>query len=133
MSKQMMRILKEEDKGGLKEKEVNGEQARSLFDSLLAMSRNGKLKGHETSEVAALYSVHVRTIQRSWNRGKACIDQGQPIDVSSRKRNSCGHKKKESDVSALSNVPIAERQMLEDASKHLNVSKSKLYRMLKKG
>jgi hypothetical protein len=54
----------------IKRKEVNGEQARSLFDSLLAMSRNGKLKGHETSEVAAMYSVHARTIQRSWNRGK---------------------------------------------------------------
>jgi hypothetical protein len=44
--------------------EVSSEKGRLIFDSLLGMAKKGDLVGHETAEVAALYSVSVRTVQR---------------------------------------------------------------------
>jgi hypothetical protein len=113
--------------------EVSSEKGRLIFDSLLGMAKKGDLVGHETAEVAALYSVSVRTVQRIWRRGKACLDQGRPVDVSNRKKNRCGRKKQECDVSALSSVPISERATMGDAARHLHISITKFHRMKKAG
>jgi hypothetical protein len=71
-------------------------------------------------------------MQRIWKQGKACLDQGQPVDVSSQKKARCG-RKKEVDVSTISNLPISECTTMHDVAEHLGISKSKLHRMKRAG
>jgi hypothetical protein len=90
------------------------------------------LKGHETGEVSAQYSVHIRTLQHIWSDGKGCLHRGFPVDVSSKKSRH-GHKKKDVDLSKLRGMAIPSRTTLDDVSKELGVSKSKLHKLKREG
>uniref|UniRef100_A0A0A9DN94 DUF7769 domain-containing protein n=1 Tax=Arundo donax TaxID=35708 RepID=A0A0A9DN94_ARUDO len=108
------------------------EKRREIFDAVLARAKNGDLKGHETTEVSVQFSVPIRTVQRIWQQGKSCLDQGIPVDVSSG-RSRCGRKKIEVDVSKLRDIPISRRRTIKDVAKQLGVSKTKLHQMKQEG
>ncbi|GJN31577.1 hypothetical protein PR202_gb19991 [Eleusine coracana subsp. coracana] len=55
------------------------------------------------------------------------------VNIESRKRGHVGRKEIPIDLEALRNVPLAERMTIEDVSKHLGVSKSKVMRFMRKG
>jgi hypothetical protein len=71
-------------------------------------------------------------MQRIWKQGKACLDQGQPVNVSSQKKTRCGHKK-EVDLSTISDLPISEHTMMHDVVEHLGIRKSKLHQVKQAG
>ena len=45
-------------------------ERQDIYEDLLRLSNNGKLKRDSTTLIAAKYNVHVRTIQRVWQRAK---------------------------------------------------------------
>jgi hypothetical protein len=42
------------------------EVTKQVYQTLLARSRNGRLRKHDTREVADQFVVHIRSIQRLW-------------------------------------------------------------------
>lgn len=104
-----------------------------MYQALLARSTNGKLKRHVTKEVAELFGVRHRTLQRLWQQGKSSLDQGNPVDVSSRKRGRAGRKRVPLDLESLRNVALKDRTTLEDVRVVLGISKSKLVRYIREG
>ena len=58
-------------------------ERQDIYEDLLRLSNNGKLKRDSTTLIAAKYNVHVRTIQRVWQRAKKCLEQGILVDVKS--------------------------------------------------
>ena len=113
-------------------KELPDDTRKAIVEFLLAKSKNDDLTRRETREAATKFSVHIRTVQRIWTDAKCCLDQGRKVDVSSKKWKR-GRKKKEVDVSKLSELPISSRTTLEDVSKELGVSKAKLHKMKREG
>lgn len=66
---------------------------KQIFNALLTKSKNGKLERHVTREVAELFNVHIRSVQRIWKQGKSYLDQGITVDVNvDNRRRNCGHK-----------------------------------------
>ena len=62
-------------------------QRQDIYQDLLHISTNGILQPNSTTIIAAKYNVHVRTVQRIWQRVKNCVAQGIPVDVSSKRPN----------------------------------------------
>nr|ABF93607.1 transposon protein, putative, Mariner sub-class [Oryza sativa Japonica Group] len=111
---------------------LDNDKQRAIFDAMLVKARKGYLKGHESKEVSAKFSVPIRTVQRIWKKGKSCLDQGISVDVASG-RSRCGRKKKVVDVSCLEDISILSRTTIQDVATQLGVSTSKVYRMKKEG
>ena len=68
-------------------------ERQDIYEDLLRLSNNGKLKRDSTTLIAAKYNVHVCTIQRVWQRAKKYLEQGIPVDVKSLRPKNCGRKK----------------------------------------
>uniref|UniRef100_A0A0E0CML3 Uncharacterized protein n=1 Tax=Oryza meridionalis TaxID=40149 RepID=A0A0E0CML3_9ORYZ len=65
-------------------------------------------------------------------KGKACLDQGLAVNVSTGK-SSCGRKKIEVDVSTLQDLPLLRRTTIQDVATHFGVSTSKVHKMKHEG
>ena len=109
------------------------EVTKQVYQTLLARSRNGRLRKHDTREVADQFGVHIRSVQRLWKRGKIPLAQGIPVNVASRKKGKVGRKAIPVDLEPLRNIRLKERMTIKDVCKKLNISKSKLQRYLKRG
>ena len=114
-------------------KDTPNESRRQIYQALLARSTNGKLKRHVTKEVAKLFGVRHRIVQHVWRQGKSSLDQGIPVDVSSRKRGRAGRKRVPLDLEPLRNVALKHRTTLEDVRAVLGISKSKLLNNIREG
>jgi hypothetical protein len=114
------------------QKEYPKHTKKAVFQFLLAKSVNGQLKGHETREASVAFSVSMRTVQRIWDEGKHCLDQGTEPTFEG-KRSNRGRKKKEFDTSKIRELPISKRGTLRDVSTHMNVSVSTAHNRLKDG
>ncbi|KAJ0028852.1 hypothetical protein Pint_35022 [Pistacia integerrima] len=114
-------------------KNLTNEQRQAIFESLLKRSVNGQLKKNITSEVAQLFSVSMRTVQRIWQRGKENEVLDSSTNVSSRKALNCGRKRLEIDVSQFRNIPLRRRTSLRSLSAVTNLSVTTLFRRLKEG
>jgi hypothetical protein len=64
---------------GVRWNEVSEEVKNHVFHELLRRSTNGVLPRKATREVAAMFNVHVPTVQRCWVEGKLSLDQGIPV------------------------------------------------------
>ncbi len=114
-------------------KNTPNEVMKQVYQALLARSTNGKLKKHDTTEVAAQFGVKLRTVQRIWHDGKESLAQGIPVDVFNKKHGRVGRPRVPLDLEALKNAALKDRTTLEDTCVILHVSKSKLLRCLKQG
>jgi len=68
-------------------------QRQDIYEDLLQISNHGKLKRTHTTHVATKHNVHLRTVQRIWQRAQNCKAQGIPVDVKSRIPKNCHRKK----------------------------------------
>ncbi|GJN24999.1 hypothetical protein PR202_gb12781 [Eleusine coracana subsp. coracana] len=109
------------------------EVRKQVYQALLARSRNGKLGRHDTKEVAAQFDVSMRSVQILWQRGKAPLSQGIPVDVASRKKGRPGRKPIPIDLEPLRNIELSNRSTIEDVAKHLGISIGKVQRYLNQG
>ena len=93
---------------------------------------NGKLKKNTSREVATLFSVSMRTVQRVWKRSKENMKNGV-TDVSHKRTKNCGRKRIQIDLDHFRSIPLQERKTIRDAANALKVSTSVLSRNLKSG
>jgi hypothetical protein len=67
-------------------KEMCEELRKQVYQALLARSNDGKLDKKDTAIVADQFGLHIRSVQRLWNRGKTQLANSVPVVVSSLKR-----------------------------------------------
>ena len=108
-------------------------ERQDIYEDLLRLSNNGKLKRDITTLIAAKYNVHVRTIQRVWQRAKKCLEQGIPVDVKSLRPKNCGRKKIQVDLTRVVDIPLNRRGSIRSLATALNINKSSLHRLFKEG
>lgn len=65
-----------------------------LHMALHGRSKRGRLKKNSTREVASFFGVDIRMIQRIWKTAKEQIALGLEVDVSNKKIDRFGRKKK---------------------------------------
>jgi hypothetical protein len=65
--------------------------------------------------------------------GKDSLDQGNVVNVLSRKKGHVGPKAASIDLEPLRNIPLNERMTLEAVSKHLGIGKARLIRYMRQG
>ncbi|KAL6901930.1 hypothetical protein ACP4OV_004806 [Aristida adscensionis] len=121
------------EQGPRRSKETTDDVRKQIYQTLLARSKNGVLGMQVIKQVAPQFGLSVRTVQKIWKRGKDDLAQGIVVNVASRKRGRVGRKATPIDLEALRNIPLAERTTIEDVSKRLGISKSKIMRFLRKG
>jgi hypothetical protein len=116
---------------GVKRKDASEHVQNHVYQELLRRSRNGVLPRNATTEVAATFDLHIRTVQRIWAEGKS-FDQGTMVSFAS-KRSRCGRKPTPINYDLLRNVPLKDRTTLEDACNVLGVCKKTLLKNLREG
>ena len=90
---------------------ASNEQRMAIYTALLKRSVNGKLRRNMTQEVASIFSVSLRTVQRIWKRGKN-TPNGAIVDVSHKKTKNCGRKRVEIDLNRIVDIPLRRRTTL---------------------
>lgn len=121
------------DEAPYRAKELTDRQRQAIFEDLLRSSNNGRLKRNSTTIIAAAYNVHIRTVQRVWQRAKRCWAQGIPINVNGLKSKNCGRKKIEVHLSTVPAIPLNRRGTIRSLACALGVNKSTLHRSFKEG
>jgi DNA invertase Pin-like site-specific DNA recombinase len=114
-------------------KNLTQRERQDIYQDLLQLSTNGTLQRNSTTLIAAKYNVHVRTIQRVWQRAKNCLAQGRPVDVNSLRPNNCGHKKIQVDLSRVADIPLNRRGTIRSLAYALEINKSSVHRLFKEG
>ena len=109
------------------------ELRKQVYQALLARSKNRKLGKCDMRVVAEQFGLHIRVVQRLWQRGKIPLAQSILVNVASQKKGRVGRKAIPVDLEPLHNIHLKERMTIEDVSTKLNISKWKLQRYLKKG
>jgi hypothetical protein len=64
---------------------LSDEQRQLVYEALLEISVNGKLKRNSTAIVASMFGVNRRVVQRIWTNVKKCIAAGTQVDIKSKK------------------------------------------------
>ena len=93
---------------------------------------NEKLKKYITIEVATLFSISIRFVQRIWKRGKKNL-YDDVADVSHRKTKNCGLKRIEIDRQQFPNLPSPKRKTIRDTAHAIIVSTWIIYINLQSG
>jgi hypothetical protein len=114
-------------------KEMTEDLRKRVYQTLLGRSNDGILHKKDTADVAAIFDLHIRTVQHVWNRGKTQLRNSIPVVVDSLKKGRVGRIAIPVDLEALRNIPLKERMTIEDVCTKLNLSKWKIQRYLKKG
>ncbi|CAL5349588.1 unnamed protein product [Camellia sinensis] len=113
-------------------KNLTNHLRQSIFETLLIRSKDGKLKRDCQTEVAAKFSVHVKTVHRIWQRGIACMENGLVVNVSSKLTNS-GRKRVQFNFGKVAEIPLRRRTNIRSLSKALNLPKSTVHKRIKEG
>lgn len=114
-------------------KNLTKRQRQDIYEDLLRLSSNGTLQRKSTTIIAAKYNVHVRTIQRVWQRAKNCTAEGIPVNVNSLIPKNCGRKKIQVDLTRVVDIPLNRRGTIRSLANALSVNKSSLHRLFKEG
>lgn len=96
-----------------KYKILSDEQRHTVYLALLRRSVNGKLKNYTTNEVASLFSLPVRNVQRIWKLSNKNMRDGV-TDVSHAKTKNCGRKPINIDWEKFQYIPLTKRKTLRD-------------------
>jgi len=108
-------------------------QRQDIYEDLLQISNHGKLKRTHTTHVATKHNVHLRTVQRIWQRAQNCKAQGIPVDVKSRIPKNCHRKKIQVDLSRVADIPLNRRGTIRSLAHALGVHKTTLHRWFTEG
>ncbi|WCJ31571.1 hypothetical protein M5689_013054 [Euphorbia peplus] len=100
----------------------------AIYNKLLRLSVDGKLKKGTISIVASQFSTYVRTIQHIWKQSKVCNG-----DVSLKMKGKCGRKRMHVDLTKMNEIPLHKRTTLASLASSLKVRKSTCYKLLKDG
>jgi hypothetical protein len=96
-------------------------------------SRDGDFQTEDKELVASLLNTSVRTIERIWRKAQDQLEQGQPVDVSNKKKGNSGRKRKDLELSRMKTIPLNKRRTIRSLAKALGVNRSTLHRRFKWG
>ncbi|XP_062211821.1 uncharacterized protein LOC133912882 isoform X1 [Phragmites australis] len=113
-------------------KELTNDQRKEVYKALALRSTKGKVSREIVKDIAASFLVSPRTVWHIWRRASQCFKQGENIDVT-KKRYNCGRKDLLVDLSKMQDIPVSKRTTLDDLSRHLHVSKTKLWKLKQQG
>ncbi|KAK1353633.1 hypothetical protein POM88_051998 [Heracleum sosnowskyi] len=113
-------------------KMVTNEKRFAIYAILLQRSINGKLKKKTTRDVASIFSVSIRTVQRIWKRSRENTEDGV-ANVSHRETKNCGRKRIEIDIEQFRNIPLQQRTTLRSTASAMNMSTSLIYNNIRRG
>ncbi|KAK1389474.1 hypothetical protein POM88_017652 [Heracleum sosnowskyi] len=113
-------------------KMVTNEKRYAIYAALLQRSVNGKLKKKTTRDVASIFSVSIRTVQRIWKRSREHTEDGV-ANVSNRKTKNCGRKRIEIDMERFRSIPLQQRTNLRSTASAMNMSTSLIYNNTRRG
>jgi AraC-like DNA-binding protein len=108
-------------------------QRQEIFEALLARSTNGRLKRNTTTIVAEQLNVSQDAVRRIWRRVKECRENGEAVDIRSRKPKNCGCKKVQVDMAQVIAIPLHKMSTLRSLAQELGMQKSTLHRLFKEG
>jgi transcriptional regulator of acetoin/glycerol metabolism len=94
-------------------------------------SRDGDFQTEDKELVASLLNTSVRTIERIWRKAQDQLEQGQPVDVSNKKKGNSGRKRKDLELSRMKTIPLNKRRTIRSLAKALGVNRSTLHRRFK--
>ena len=75
-------------------------------------------------------SIGIRVVERIWEEAKKQIALGQEVDVSSKKKQRCGRKRKDMDLSRTTTIPLNKRT-IRALARSLGVPRSTLHKRFK--
>jgi transposase-like protein len=108
-------------------------QRHQIFEALLARSTNGRLKRNTTTIVAEQLNVSQAAVRRVWRRVKECRENGEPVDIRSKKPKNCGRKRVQVDMAQVLAIPLHRRSTIRSLARALGIKKSTLHRLFKEG
>ncbi|KAH0679633.1 hypothetical protein KY284_020718 [Solanum tuberosum] len=82
-------------------KRLKFEERQAITDWLLKESKEGKLKYGSLKQAGILFNKSRRTILRIWKQCKSYVDNGTPLDVSSKLVGRVGRKRVEVDINQV--------------------------------
>lgn len=109
---------------------LSNDTRHAIYLVLLKKSRDERLKWGTTNDVAAQFSVNVRSVQCIWKRAKETSSMGK-VDVSHVKTKNCGRKRVQFDVEKFRSIPLYKRTTLQSAAYAMQVAQTTLYRHYK--
>jgi AraC-like DNA-binding protein len=114
-------------------KNLTEKERHDIYEELLLMSNNGKLKKTSTTVVAQLFNVNRCQVQTILREAKKCRAAGVPVNLSSKRKQACGPHKVQIDLSQILTIPLNMRTTLKSLAEALGVKKTTLYRLFKAG
>ena len=94
----------------------------------LCMKGGGNFDKEDMKNIANFFEVGIRQIQSLWQRAMKQIEEGLPVDVSSRRKGRCGRKPLEIDLSRIPSIPLNKRSTIRSLAWQLGVNPTTLFR-----
>ncbi|KAH0645564.1 hypothetical protein KY284_033448 [Solanum tuberosum] len=116
-----------------KNKRLKFEERQAIADWLLKESKEGKLKYGSLKQAGILFNKSRRTISRIWKQCKSSVDNGTPLDVSSKLVGRVGRKRVEVDINQVKETPLCRRTNIRSLAFTMNMAKSTVFRRIKDG
>ncbi|KAH0678103.1 hypothetical protein KY284_019188 [Solanum tuberosum] len=116
-----------------KNKRLKFEERQAIADWLLKESKEGKLKYGSLKQAGILFNKSRRTILRIWKQCKSSVDNGTPLDVSSKLVGRVGRKRVEVDINQVKETPLCRRTNIRSLAFAMNMAKSTVFRRIKDG
>uniref|UniRef100_A0A453P667 DUF7769 domain-containing protein n=1 Tax=Aegilops tauschii subsp. strangulata TaxID=200361 RepID=A0A453P667_AEGTS len=74
--------------------------------------RGGKFKRNDKKDLAQLFKVEVRSIQRVWQKAMEQILEGLEVDVSDQRKGNSGRKPKDINLEQIPTIPLNKRSTI---------------------
>ncbi|XP_015161378.1 uncharacterized protein [Solanum tuberosum] len=114
-------------------KRLKFEERQAIADWLLKESKEGKQKYGSLKQDGILFNKSRRTILRIWKQCKSSVDNGTPLDVSSKLVGIVGRKRVEVDINQVKETPLCRRTNIRSLAFAMNMAKSNVFRRIKDG
>ncbi|XP_021725286.1 uncharacterized protein LOC110692558 [Chenopodium quinoa] len=114
-------------------RELTNDARTRIANWLLVKNSTGKLKRGTVKEASELFGVYRTTIYRISKQAKALWQNGDAVNMDSKKPKRVGKKGKHIDLSKISEIPFHKRGNIRALAIALGVSKSTIHRFIKSG
>lgn len=112
-------------------KNLSNKDRWAIYNALMERTTGRIKKKNTTREVSNLFGVSIQTVQRIWNQAKETANDGE-INVSHRRSGNYGRKQIPLDLPKVLATPLHKRTSIRSLSASLGMSKSTLYRRIRK-
>ncbi|GJN18557.1 hypothetical protein PR202_gb05729 [Eleusine coracana subsp. coracana] len=114
---------------GKKRRTYPDDEKFTIYGAILARTDPPVLHHGVIKEVATMFGMPTRTIQKIWQKGQ----HGGFDELKDKRKKNSGCKKIEISLEAIKNVDLKDRTTLKDLAEKLGVKKSTLYNRFKEG